>query len=304
MSGFSSMKRSRGDFKNLSEKLKDDKKGFKKDERYWELTVDDAKNGFAVIRFLPAPDGEEMPFTTIYSHSFKNEKSGKWYIENSRTTIGEADPVSEANSELWESGLESDKEIVRKRKRRKQYISNILVVSDSKNPQNEGKVFLFKYGPRLFQKIESAMTPEFEDETPFNPFDLWEGANFRLKARQLDGQRSYDKSDFDKPEALFGGDDDALEKLWKSEHSLVAEVAPDKFKSYDQLKTRFEAVVGIKSTSSQRAEDHADEEREVERSFSDTRKPGQRQQAATRSEPEGDDDGLGDYRSLLNDIED
>lgn len=302
---FSTLKRSRGNFQDLSKKLVDDKKGggFKKDERYWELPVDDSGNGFAVIRFLPAPGEEEMPFVKIYSHSFKNERNGKWYIENSRTTIGEADPLGELNSELWNSGLESDKETVRKRKRRQQYISNILVISDSKNPANEGKVFLYKYGPRLFQKIEGAMNPEFEDETPFNPFDLWEGANFRLKARKLDGQRSYDKSDFDKPESLMGGDDEALEKVWKSEYSLQAEIAPDKFRSYDQLKTRLDAVLGTSHPAPSKAQAQEDD---VSSQY-DSRKPSEARKPAPakRAEPvEDSDDGMGSYESLLAEIED
>ena len=296
---FANMKRQRGNFNDISKKLSEEKKGggFKNDDRYWELKVDDAGNGYAVIRFLPSPDGEEYPYVKLYSHGFKDERTGKWYIENSRTTLGEADPVSEANTELWNTGLESNKELVRKRKRRQNYISNILVINDPKNPDNNGKVFLWKYGPRLFQKIEGALAPEFEDETPFNPFDLWEGANFKLKARKLDGQRSYDKSEFEKPEALFDGDDDALEKLWKSEYSLQAEIAADKFKSYDQLKTRFLAVTGASHPAPSQSQR---QESQVEREFAEPERETPRP-SATRVDHSDNDDDMDRYRDLLKD---
>lgn len=294
---FGNLKRQRGNFADLSKRLVEEKKGggFTQDKRYWELKVDDSGNGYAVIRFLPAPEGEEVPYVKLYSHGFKDDRTGKWYIENSRTTLGEADPVSEANTELWNTGLDANKEIVRKRKRRQNYISNILVINDPKNPENNGKVFLFKYGPRLFQKIEGALNPEFEDEKPFNPFDLWEGANFKLKARKLDGQRSYDKSEFEKPEALFDGDDEALEALWKQEYSLQAEIAPDKFKSYEQLKTRFEAVTGAAQPAQTRAQR---EETNVEREFAEPETTRQ-QSPARREAPSVDDDDLSGYASLL-----
>lgn len=295
---FGNLKRQRGNFADLSKKLVDEKKGggFTQDKRYWELKVDDSGNGYAVIRFLPEVEGEDIPYVKLYSHGFKDDRTGKWYIENSRTTLGEADPVSEANSELWNTGIDSNKEIVRKRKRRQNYISNILVINDPKNPENNGKVFLFKYGPRLFQKIEGALNPEFEDEKPFNPFDLWEGANFKLKARKLDGQRSYDKSEFEKPEALFDGDDEALEALWKQQYSLQAEIAPDKFKSYDQLKTRFEAVIGAAQPAQSRAQR---EEKNVEREFAEPEAPRQQSPARREAAPVAEDDDLSGYASLL-----
>lgn len=238
-------KSSKETFETLTKKLESEKSGgYKEDTRYWNFEVDKTGNGFAVIRFLPPAENEEYPFVKLYSHSFKDERTQKWYIENSRTTINDRDPVSEANKELWDTGIPANQEIVRKRKRKTSYIANILVISNPKKPEDEGKVFLWKFGPRIFQKIEGAMKPEFEDETPFNPFDFWTGANFKLKARMLDGQRSYDKSEFEKPSALFDGDDAALEKLWKSLYSLQAEIAPDKFKPYDVLKKRFESVIG------------------------------------------------------------
>lgn len=244
---FSQLKKRTGDFSSLTSKLEKDKSGGYEndgDKDYWRLTVDDAGNGYAVIRFLPEVDGEEYPYVILYQHQFKDERTNKWYIENSRTTIGETDPVAEANSELWTTGLEANKNLARKRKRNKYYISNILVIKDPKNPDNEGKQFKFKYGARIFNKIEQALKPEFPDEKPFNPFDLWKGADFKLKARIVDKQRSYDASSFDAPAPLFGGDDEALEKLWKAEFSLKAEIAPDKFKSYDDLKARFLKATG------------------------------------------------------------
>lgn len=240
---FAKLRKQRGNFQDLSKKLDQEKSGgFSKDERYWQLTVDDVGNGYAVIRFLPEPAGEEYPFVKLFEYGFKHKVTGQWYIEKSLDTLGQPDPVSEKWAELWNSG---DKEGARQYSRSTRYISNILVISDPKNPQNEGKVMLYKYGPRIFQKIEGALKPEFEDEVAFNPFDFWEGANFKLKARKLDGQRSYDKSEFEQPEALFGGDDEALEKLYNKLYSLKDEIAPDKFKSYDELKKRFLRVCGI-----------------------------------------------------------
>jgi len=237
-------KSSKGAFADLTKKIEDSKSGGYGDDRYWKFECDKANNGYAVVRFLPAPPGEDMPFVKIYEHAFKDPKTNKWYIENSRTTLGETDPVSEANSELWNTGIESNKEIARKRKRNTKYIVNILVVQDAKHPENEGKHFLWKMGPRLFQKIESALNPEFEDEKPINPFDMWEGANFKVKAREVDKQRSYDKSEFDSSSALFDGDDKALEKLWNGLYSLQAEIAPEKFKPYAELQKRFLQVTG------------------------------------------------------------
>lgn len=294
---FSALKKQRGNFAELSKKLSEEKRGgFQRDERYWQLTTDDAGNGYATIRFLPAPEGEEMPYVKMYQHAFKDDRTGKWYIENSRTTIGEPDPVAEANSELWNTGLEKNKDIARKRKRNLRYISNILVVSDPKAPENEGKVFLFRYGAKIFGMIENAIDPKFEDETPFNPFDFWGGANFKLKAHLVEKQRSYDRSGFDAPEELFGGDDDMLEKLWKKQYSLADEVAEDKFKSYDQLKTRFLSVTGAAVPR----QDHQ-QVAEVERQFA---APEREAPKVTRQETKvDDDDGMAMYADLLKDFD-
>ena len=223
-----------------SENAPQEKKSYV-DERLWKPTMDKTGNGYAVIRFLPAPDGEDMPWAKVWNHAFQGP-TGQWYIENSLTTIGQKDPVSEMNSAYWNSGVESDKEIARKQKRKLQYFSNIYVVQDPSNPENEGKVFLYRFGKKIFDKIVEAMQPAFEDETAINPFDFWEGANFKLKLRTVDGYWNYDKSEFDAPSTLLD-DDDALEKLWKTQYSLTDFTASTNFKSYNELKTRLTSVL-------------------------------------------------------------
>ena len=213
------------------------------DERLWKPELDKTGNGYAVIRFLPAPDKEEIPWAKLYTHAFQGP--GGWYIENSLTTVAGKDPVSDYNRELWNSGNESDKDTVRKQKRKLSYYSNIYVVKDPTNPQNEGKVFLFKYGKKIFDKVMEAMQPEFEDETPINPFDFWQGANFKLKIVKKDGFWNYDKSEFDSLAPLLS-DDDALEAIWKKEYSLAAVTATDQFKSYEDLERRLKYVLGKK----------------------------------------------------------
>ncbi len=244
--GFSDMKKRSGGegFNKLSEQMNKLAKGSEsyKDDRFWRPELDKAGNGYAVIRLLPASGEEEMPWVRLFSHGFKGK--GGWYIENSRTTLGENDPVSEMNTQLWNSGVESDKDIARNRKRRLNYISNILIVSDPANPQNEGKVFLYKYGKKIFDKIQEAMQPEFADEDPINPFDFWKGANFRLKVRKVAGFVNYDKSEFESPSALFDGEDAKLEDLWKTQYALSEFNDPSNFKSYDELKSRLHSVLG------------------------------------------------------------
>ena len=227
------------------------------DDRLWKPEMDKTGNGFAVIRFLPAPDGEDLPWAKMYSHAFQG--TGGWYIENSLTTIGQKDPLGEYNRELWNSGIDSDKETVRKQKRKLSYYSNIYVVKDPTNPHNEGKVFLFKYGKKIFDKIMESMQPEFEDETPINPFDFWQGANFKLKIVKKDGYWNYDKSEFDRTSPLLD-DDDALEALWKKQYSLTALTAQDQFKTYEQLEARLKAVLGQKSSRPRYDEETNDED--------------------------------------------
>ena len=230
--------------KLVKEVEKTNKGGGSGDDRLWKPEVDKAGNGYAVVRFLPAPDGEDLPWAKLYSHAFQGP--GGWYIENSLTTNGAKDPVSEYNSELWNTGIDSDKEIARKQKRKLSYYSNIYVVKDPSNPENEGKVFLYKYGKKIFDKIMSAMQPEFEDEEPINPFDFWAGADFKIKIKKVAGYWNYDSSEFARPGALLD-DDDAMEAIWKKEYSLAEITAADQFKSYDELKKRLDYVLGNKA---------------------------------------------------------
>ena len=226
------------------------------DDRLWKLECDKGGNGYAVIRFLPAPNGEDLPFVKLYSHAFQG--SGGWYIENSLTTLNQKDPVSELNSELWNNGTDAGKEVARKQKRKLTYVSNIYVVKDPANPSNEGKVFLYKFGKKIFDKLTAAMQPEFEDETPIDPFDFWQGANFKLKAKNVAGYRNYDSSEFAAQGALLD-DDDEMEAIWKKQYSLAELVAADQFKSYDELKKRLDYVLGNKTARRQDPE-VADEE--------------------------------------------
>ena len=229
------------------------------DERLWKLDVDKSGNGYAVIRFLPAPNGEDLPFVKLYSHAFQG--SGGWYIENSLTTLGQKDPVSEYNTTLWNNGTDAGKELARKQKRKLTYVSNIYVVKDPANPENEGKVFLYKYGKKIFDKITTAMQPEFEDEEAIDPFDFWQGANFKLKAKNVAGYRNYDSSEFAAVSALLD-DDEAMEGIWKKQYSLEEFVAPDQFKSYDDLKKRLDYVLGNKGTPKFQDQETIEEEEE------------------------------------------
>ena len=246
-SSFADLKRSAGSnmdrMKSELEKLNKPSGGASnKDDRFWSIQADKAGNGYAVIRFLPAPGGEDMPFVRMWHHGFQGP--GGWYIENSLSTIGKPDPVGEMNSKLWNSGIDSDKEVVRKQKRQLTFYSNIYVVKDPANPENEGKVFLFKYGKKIFDKINDMMNPQFEDEKPVNPFDLWTGADFKLKIRKVEGYRNYDKSEFSDAAPLLN-DDDALERIWQSQYSLAEIIDPKNFKTYDELKARLNKVIGL-----------------------------------------------------------
>ena len=229
------------------------------DDRLWKLDVDKSGNGYAVLRFLPAPDGEDLPFVKLYSHAFQGP--GGWYIENSLTTLNQKDPVSEYNTSLWNNGTEAGKDTARRQKRKLTYISNVYVVKDPANPENEGKVFLYKYGKKIFDKLMAAMQPEFEDESPIDPFDLWQGANFKLKAKNVAGYRNYDSSEFAQPSPL-NDDDEALEALWKKEYSLQDFVGADQFKSYDDLKKRLTYVLG-NSVSTKRLDEEVVNEEET-----------------------------------------
>lgn len=259
------------------------------DDRFWTATVDKAGNGYAVIRFLPSPPDEDVPFVRMFDHGFQGP--GGWYIENSLTTIGKNDPVSEYNSKLWNSGIEANKDIVRKQKRRLHFISNIQVISDPSNPANEGKVFLFKYGKKIFDKLKEAMEPQFADEEAVNPFDLWAGAPFKLKIRNLEGYRNYDKSEFGSPEPL-SSDDKELEKIWKSEHSLQEFLAPSNFKTYEELAARLAKVLAEDSAPAKRARA---EEVEIEEDSAPTFKASH---APKYSGDEDDDESLEFFKNL------
>ncbi len=249
------------------------------DDRLWKPEVDKVGNGFAVLRFLPAPEGEDLPWAKMYSHAFQGP--GGWYIENSLTTLGAKDPVSEHNRELWNSGIESNKDVVRKQKRKLSYYANIYVVKDPTNPQNEGSVFLFKFGKKIFDKIMEAMQPEFEDETPINPFDFWQGANFKLKIVKKDGYWNYDKSEFEASAPLLS-DDDAMEAIWKKQYSLAGLTAADQFKSYEDLERRLKYVLGQKS----RPTTPVDEETEYDGYAAKESAERQIQESLSRSKPD------------------
>ena len=270
------------------------------DDRIWKLECDKSGNGYAVIRFLPAPNGEDLPFVKLYSHAFQG--SGGWYIENSLTTMNQKDPVSELNSELWNNGTDAGKEIARKQKRKLTYVSNIYVVKDPANPANEGRVFLYKFGKKIFDKITAAMQPEFEDETPIDPFDFWQGANFKLKAKNVAGYRNYDSSEFAAQGALLD-DDDAMEAIWKKQYSLSELVAADQFKSYDELKKRLDYVLGNKGARRQDPEvaDEEETSRGPVRELDEDLRTELRNLSSSKSssvDEDGDDDTLSYFAKL------
>tara|TARA_Y100000034_G_scaffold87336_1_gene104758 strand:- start:2065 stop:2958 length:894 start_codon:yes stop_codon:yes gene_type:complete len=242
---FAQLKKNRK--KSLQDTIEQAKKvaensGNNKDDRFWQPTVDKAGNGSAIIRFLPKPDGEPAPWARTYSHGFQGP--GGWFIDNCLTTLSQNCPVCESNGVLWNSGIEANKEIVRRRKRRLQYTSNIYVVKDPSNPDNDGKVFLFRYGKKIFDMLNDMMYPEeIDDREAIDPFNFWEGANYKMKIRKVDGYRNYDKSEFETPGALLD-DDEELEKVYNSQHSLLEFTDPSNFKSYDEQKGRLDKVLG------------------------------------------------------------
>jgi hypothetical protein len=304
---FSELKSNRNSSKEKLEKMtkmSSGNFGSSNDDRFWQPTVDKAGNGYAVIRFLPSPSGEDTPFVRLFTHSFKGP-TGSWYIENSLTTLKQNDPVAEYNTSLWNSGLESDKERARKQKRKLVFIANVYIVSDLGNPANEGKVFLFKFGKKIFDKISEAVQPPFDEqgrspESPdynptnsFDPFDFWEGANLKLKIRQVEGYRNYDKSEFASPSPLFE-DEKELENVWKKEYGLSEFLSPSNFKSYEELKDKLNRVLGaeVRSNSSKKIIDLDEEDapslpvKESPKSFDD-------------DEDSDDDEGLEFFRNLV-----
>jgi hypothetical protein len=292
---FSSLKKSSGGFDKLMKEVEKiatpQTQDNAKDDRFWQPEVDKAGNGYAVIRFLPPSAGEELPWVRIWNHGFQGP-TGKWYIENSLTTLGKADPVSELNTELWNSGIEANKDLVRKQKRRLTYVANIYVVKDPAHPENEGTVKLYKFGKKIFDKIKDVMQPQFEDEDPVNPFDFWKGANFKLKIRNVEGYRNYDKSEFDSATPL--ADDDQMESIWKKQHSLAEFVDPKNFKSYDELKAKLQMVLAATGASAPRAEVTSLEE--------DMPKPVAAKPAAKpKADFDDTDDSLSYFAKLAND---
>ena len=295
----SDLRKARGSFDNLMkevEKIDSPQQNYNKDDsNEWKLSVDSAGNGYAVLRFLPAPKGEELPWVRMFNHGFQGP-TGKWYIENSLTTLNQQDPVSELNSELWNSGIEANKEIARKQKRRLSYYANVLVVKDSANPQNEGQVMLYKFGKKIFDKLKDVMQPQFEDESPINPFDFWEGVNFKLKARQVDGYRNYDKSEFESTPTPIAETDEEIEAIWGKQHSLAEIVSPDNFKSYDELKSKLDMVLqgGAKVTTAEKvAEQTGDVEDQIYVQETKVAKP-----VSVVSSDDDDDDTLSYFAKL------
>lgn len=276
------------------EKLNDT--GSKDDERFWKPVMDKGGTGSAVIRFLPAPEGCDLPWVQVWSHAFQS--NGKWLIDNCLTTLGQNCPVCEANRELWNTGSKDNQNIVRDRKRKLSYYSNIYVVKDPANPENEGKVFLYKFGKKIFDKIMASMQPEFDDEEPINPFDFWKGANFKLKLVKKDGYWNYDKSEFAPSSALLE-DDDELETIYKSLNNLNDFVSPSEFKSYEDLKKRLDYTLGIKGTPKFQDPETIDEEEEVE--VSRPAKETTSVRSSASSDDEDEDDALSYFQKLASD---
>lgn len=302
MVNFADLKKNRSDsFSKLNDQLKNMNSSYNSDDdKFWKPDVDKAGNGYAVLRFLPAPPGEEFPFVRMYDHGFQGP--GGWYIENSLTTLNQDDPVSEYNSQLWNSGIEANKEIVRKQKRRLSFISNVYVVKDPANPHNEGKVFLFKYGKKIFEKLSDKMTPQYPGEVPANPFDLWEGADFQLKIRNYEGYRNYDKSEF-ATQAPLSNDDAALEEIWKSEMSLKELVDPKNFKSYAELKAKLYKVLGLDGRSHAPTVSAAEDD-SVEMNFTPKfkeRSAPTMEQSSSPSMSSDDDDDMAFFKNLADD---
>ena len=255
-------KNSNSSFEKLTrelEKVANTQQGSSGDDRFWKPEMDKSGNGYAVIRFLPAPEGEDLPWAKVFSHAFQGP--GGWYIENSLTTINKSDPIGELNRELWNSGRDSDKEIARKQKRKLSYYSNIYVVRDPLHPENEGQVFLYKFGKKIYDKIIGAMQPEFEDETPINPFDFWQGADFKLKIKKVAGYWNYDSSEFASVSTLGNYEDSQLEEIYSKTHSLSAFTDASNFKTYEELQKRLNTVL---NTKKQPRVDMETEENELE----------------------------------------
>lgn len=314
-SDFAQMKKTRGtnsleQAKKQMEQISNGSNSSQDDDRFWQPEVDKAGNGQATIRFLPAAPDNEFAWARTFNHGFKNDTNGKWYIEECPSTIGQPCPLCEANSVLWNTGVKENQDIVRTRKRKLHYIANVLIIKDAKHPENEGQVKLFKFGTKIFDKIKDAMEPKFEDETPINPFDFWEGANFKLKICKVEGYRNYDRSEFENPTAI-NDDDEEIEKIWKSEHDLKEFTAPDRFKPHAELKKRLDLVLGG-GAAVPSAQQQAEQEMEGYIPPEDKAPAPARQQrekppvpprtpAATPAKTESEDDEAAYFASLIND---
>jgi len=301
---FSNLKRTRTDFSKLVAAAQTAGGGEKKkygDDRVWKPNVDKAGNGYAIFRFLPAKEGNDLPWARYWDHGFKGP-TGQWYIERSLTTIGKDDPVSEMNTRLWNSGIEADKETVRQRKRRLHYVANILVVSDPANPENEGKVFLYQFGKKIFDKVMDQLQPEFPDEKPVDPFNMWEGSDFVLKIRNVEGYRNYDKSEFRSPSALYDGDEGKLEEVYNKIYDLGEFTDPANYKSYDELKTKLAQVLGEQAPRTIKQEVALDDEIPYGRLDQKTAPEPQiaTAEAVMESGDDGDDDTMSYFARLAN----
>lgn len=300
---FSNLKRTRTDFSKLvaaAQTAGGEKKNYG-DDRMWKATVDKAGNGYAIFRFLPAVEGNDLPWARYWDHGFKGS-TGQWYIERSLTTIGQPDPVSEMNTRLWNSGIEADKETVRQRKRRLHYVANILVISDPANPDNEGKVFLYQFGKKIFDKVMDQLQPEFPDEKPVDPFNMWEGSDFVLKIRNVEGYRNYDKSEFRSPSALYDADEGKLEEVYNKIHDLSEFTDPAKYKSYDELKIKLAQVLGEQAPRTIKEEVALDDEIPYNRLDQKTASEPQiaTAEAVMESGDDGDDDTMSYFARLAN----
>lgn len=295
---FATLKRNSGNaFEKLTqeiEKMSTTESGT--DDRFWKPEMDKAGNGYAVIRFLPPPEGEDVPWAKVWSHAFQGP--GGWYIENSLTTLNKKDPVGELNRQLWNSGSEKDKEIARKQKRKLSYYSNIYVIKDPAHPENEGKVFLYKYGKKIFDKITEAMQPAFADEKPINPFDFWTGADFKIKLRKVEGYWNYDKSEFADPGTLGDFNDNQLEAIYSKTYSLAEFTADSNFKTFEELQKRLNDVLNSKPAPRIDRETYEDEENQVNEtvtSFATTSAPS----FSSRSSSDEDEDDTLSYFARL-----
>jgi len=298
---FANLKRNRADISKLVQAAEaaggsGEKKSYV-DDRFWKPTRDKSGNGYAVIRFLPAPEGEDLPWVRYWDHGFKGP-TGLWYIENSLTSIGQQDPVSELNSQLWNSGRDEDKAIARDRKRRLHHVANVLVVSDPANPENEGKVFLYKFGKKIFDKIMDVMQPQFQDEDPINPFDFWEGADFKLKIRMFEGYPNYDKSEFASPSQLMNGDEDQLEAVYNKLYGLQDFLDPKSYKTYDELKAKLMRVLGEEGQPLTTAESVTLDTTAPSPSFQKAAEPEMRVAEEPASTDNDDDDTLSYFAKL------